>query len=117
MARRLQTLDGVAVTELSGIGRDAANALAEVDVHSVLDLLTYYPRRWIDRTKEAKIADLPVGEQGLVVAEVRAIRTPPSRGRGKARGRGGRPRRHRADDVHVLQPTVAGAPAEERHDS
>ena len=37
------------------------SALEAVDVHTVLDLLTTYPRRYIDRTREARIADLECG--------------------------------------------------------
>ena len=41
------------VEVLSGVGRAKAKALAAVEVESVLDLLTYYPRRYIDRTNQA----------------------------------------------------------------
>src|SRR5690606_37927260 len=47
-----------------------ADALAAVDVHTVLDLLTTYPRRYIDRTREARIADLAEGEEAMVVVRV-----------------------------------------------
>ena len=33
----------------------------------MLDLVTTYPRRWVDRTNEARIADLVPGEEALVL--------------------------------------------------
>ena len=38
----------------------------------MLDLLTTYPRRWVDRTNEARIADLVPGEEALVLVTVRS---------------------------------------------
>ena len=53
-------------------------------IENLADLLTHYPRRWIDRTREAAIADLAEGLDALVVAEVRSVQAPP-RGRGPSR--------------------------------
>jgi ATP-dependent DNA helicase RecG len=83
--RSLQALDEKAVTELEAVTPKVADLLAKVDVHSVLDLLMLYPRRWIDRSREARIADLAPGEEGLVMADVRAVRLVPARGRGRPR--------------------------------
>jgi ATP-dependent DNA helicase RecG len=83
MARTLPELAEIPVTRISGVGEESRAALAEVGVETVYDLLTYYPRRWIDRTREARIVDLPPGEEGLIVAEVRQVRTVPSRQRGR----------------------------------
>ena len=38
----------------------------------MLDLLTTYPRRWVDRTNEARLADLVPGTEALVLVEVRS---------------------------------------------
>ena len=38
----------------------------------MLDLLTHYPRRYIDRTRQATIAELDVGEEGVILAEVQS---------------------------------------------
>ena len=40
---------------------------------NVLDLLQHYPRRWVDRTKRADIAELAVGEEATVFAEVQTF--------------------------------------------
>jgi len=71
VARRLGQLAQTSVRELSGVGEKTATSLAKVDVSSVLDLLTYYPRRYLDRTKEARIQDMTPGEEAMVLVKVR----------------------------------------------
>ena len=61
------------VEVLSGVGRAKAKALASVEVESVLDLLTYYPRRYIDRTNRAAIGDLEDGIEAMVMARVDSV--------------------------------------------
>ena len=61
------------VEVLSGVGRAKAKALASVEVESVLDLLTYYPRRYIDRTNKAAICDLQDGVEAMVMARVESV--------------------------------------------
>jgi ATP-dependent DNA helicase RecG len=58
------------VERLKGIGPKREKAFAELGITTVLDLLTHYPRRYIDRTKEATIAELRPGEEGMVLAMV-----------------------------------------------
>jgi len=58
------------VTELKGVGEATAKSLAKLDVHTVLDVLMYYPRRYIDRSREARIADLEVGEEATILVKV-----------------------------------------------
>jgi ATP-dependent DNA helicase RecG len=62
------------VAELESVGPKLETRLAEMGLHSVLDVLQHYPRRWIDRTKRADIAELKVGEEATIVGEVRTIR-------------------------------------------
>ena len=71
MARGLDQLARIPVSDLRGVGSTKASALAAVDVHTVLDLLTFYPRRYIDRTREARIADLVDGDEAMVLVRVR----------------------------------------------
>ncbi|MGH9184510.1 MAG: ATP-dependent DNA helicase RecG [Acidimicrobiales bacterium] len=81
MTRRLGSLAEIPVTRLSGVGPERAGALARVGVENVLDLLTYYPRRYLDRTREARLADLHVGEEATVLVRVlRAASVRPRRG-------------------------------------
>ncbi|HET8930995.1 MAG TPA: ATP-dependent DNA helicase RecG, partial [Acidimicrobiales bacterium] len=80
--RRLSQLADIAVTELHGIGPKHAAALAEAfDVHTVLDLLTHYPRRYVDRSNQQRIADLQIGESSMVLTTVKKISARRTRGR------------------------------------
>ncbi|MBA3302297.1 MAG: ATP-dependent DNA helicase RecG, partial [Acidimicrobiia bacterium] len=69
--RRLSQLAAIGVTELRGVGPRKADGLAALGITTVLDLLVHYPRRWVDRTNQARIADLAVGEEGMVLGAVR----------------------------------------------
>jgi len=66
-----------------GAGKRREN-FGKFGIENLAELLTHYPRRWIDRTREARIGDLVEGLDALVVAEVRSVSSPP-RGRGPAR--------------------------------
>jgi ATP-dependent DNA helicase RecG len=52
------------VTMLKGVGEKRAKAFEQLGVTTLLDLLHHYPRRYIDRSHEATIKDLAVGEEG-----------------------------------------------------
>ena len=69
----LRQLDERSVAELKGVGPKKVAALASVGVTSVLDLLTTYPRRWVDRTEEARVIDLLPGREALVLVTVRSV--------------------------------------------
>lgn len=58
------------VTALKGVGEKKAKGLAKTEIDNLLDLLTFYPRRYLDRTKEAKIADIGEGEEASVLVTV-----------------------------------------------
>jgi ATP-dependent DNA helicase RecG len=79
VSRSLAELAGIDVSRLHGIGEAKRKALANVGVESVLDLLTYYPRRYLDRTAEARIADLKLGEQATILSQVRRVSSRRSR--------------------------------------
>lgn len=79
MARTLPALRRIPVTELTGIGPRKAEALAEMDVHSVLDLITLYPRRYIDRTNQTTIKQLQVGAEAMVLVTVKRVQARRSR--------------------------------------
>jgi ATP-dependent DNA helicase RecG len=81
MARRLEQLARIPVTELRGVGAKKAAGLAQLDIHTVLDLLQHYPRRWIDRTRECRVEDLRVGEEAMVVVRVEEVRAQRTRNR------------------------------------
>ena len=71
------------VSDVKGVGEVKAKSLNAVGVFSVFDLLTYYPRRYLDRTREARISDLAEGEEAMVVVEVESVSSRPTRNRRK----------------------------------
>ncbi|HEX4901263.1 MAG TPA: ATP-dependent DNA helicase RecG [Acidimicrobiales bacterium] len=83
--RPLRSLTRIDVARLDGVGSTRAEALRSVGIENVFDLLTHYPRRYIDRTKEARIRDLHVGEVASVLARVERISSRPLGGRGRGR--------------------------------
>ncbi|MCU1377968.1 MAG: recG [Acidimicrobiales bacterium] len=73
MGKRLVELAEIEVTRLKGVGEQKAKGLDELGIHTVLDLLMHYPRRYIDRTNEALIRELAVGEEAMVLATVKRV--------------------------------------------
>ncbi len=73
MGRTLASLTEVELSRLNGVGPAKVKALASFGLHTVFDLLTHYPRRYIDRTREARIRDLELGETASVLARVAEI--------------------------------------------
>jgi len=71
--RRLRQLGDVAVSQLRHVGEKRTEALHELGIDSVFDLLTWYPRRYIDRTKRVDLSDLTVGEEAAVFGEIKTI--------------------------------------------
>ena len=71
--RTLTSLKEIDVTKLGGVGPKKAESLAVMDppIETVFDLLTHYPRRYLDRTNQAMIKDLKVGEEAMVLARVK----------------------------------------------
>jgi ATP-dependent DNA helicase RecG len=60
-------------------GKTRAEALEEMGILSLLDLITHYPRRYLDRTSQTPISDLKEGDEATVLATVRRARRLPSR--------------------------------------
>ena len=71
--RRLSSLAAKPVEILNGVGPKKAEALAEIGIETVLDLVTHYPRRYVDRSAQASIRDLRVGEEATIVATVKRV--------------------------------------------
>ena len=69
----LSDLAEIGVERLKGVGPKHVEALEEMGIRTILDLVTFYPRRYIDRTNQAAIADLVEGEQAMVLARVRKV--------------------------------------------
>ncbi len=112
--RTLAQLAEVNVERVRRVGVKRAESLASVGIETVADLLMHYPRRYVDRTRQSEVAELHVGEESVVLAEVTSARF--------RRTRGGRALVEL--DVHdstgalegrFLQPAVAGEAAAGRH--
>jgi ATP-dependent DNA helicase RecG len=69
----LRDLAEIDVGRLRGVGERKREALSAFEIENVLDLVTTYPRRWVDRTNEARIADLVTGDEALVLVTVRSV--------------------------------------------
>ncbi len=79
--RRLSQLAGIPVTTLTGVGPKKAEALASFGVATVADLVMHYPRRYIDRTRQVRIAELALGEEAMVLGKVRRLQARRTRNR------------------------------------
>ena len=66
---------------IKGVGERKIKALEEFGITSVYDLLTLYPRRWVDRTNEARVRDLQPAEEALVLVSVRSVEKRTTRNR------------------------------------
>lgn len=85
------TAEPLTHADLAGFGLERIGALAahpkkiaglhELGIHNVLDLLTTYPRRHIDRSRQERIRDLLPDDQAMVVATVSSITTRRTAGR------------------------------------
>ncbi len=73
--RTLHQLSGIDVNELKGVGQKKRDALAALEIETVLDLLTHYPRRYIDRTEQKSIRDLKIDEEAMVLAIVKRVQS------------------------------------------
>jgi len=69
----LRDLDLIPVEKLRGVGPKKQQSLGKVGITNLFDLVTTYPRRWIDRSNEARIADLVPGEEALVLVTIRSV--------------------------------------------
>jgi len=72
-ALTLRELSAIGVDRLKGVGEKKLAALKEMGVETVLDLVTTYPRRWVDRTDECRVSDLRAGQEALVLVTVRSV--------------------------------------------
>jgi len=60
---------------LESVSERKAGRLADFGVETVLDLVTTYPRRYIDRTRQADVSGLQVGDEAAVLASVQSARS------------------------------------------
>ncbi len=58
---------------LKGIGPRRSTALAEIGIHSVEDLLEFFPRKYLDRTSVQPISGLAVDTESTVIGKVETL--------------------------------------------
>ncbi len=71
----LQRLAQIPVHEIKRIGEKRAESLATLGIRNVLDLVTHYPRRYIDRSRQADVVGMTLGEESLVLARVESVKS------------------------------------------
>ncbi len=76
MSRTLSQLASIKVDALSGLTLSKTKSLNELGIESVLDLLTFYPRRYIDRSRQILLRDAKLGQDILVVGDIVKISDP-----------------------------------------
>ncbi len=79
--RTLRSIADIPLTRLRGVGPAMLNRLDQVGIANILDLVTYYPRRWVDRSEQQPIAGTQEGDEVTVVGDVTAIRATRTRQR------------------------------------
>jgi ATP-dependent DNA helicase RecG len=77
--RRLRQLAKIELTRLTRIGPKRVAGLAEMGIETVLDLITHYPRRYLDRTAQQPIRQLTPGEEALVLGSIKRVESRKSR--------------------------------------
>jgi ATP-dependent DNA helicase RecG len=77
--RRFRQLAAIPVSRIEGIGPKKLAGLQDMGITSVLDLLTHYPRRYLDRSGQVPIRNLELGKEALVLAVVRKAESRPTR--------------------------------------
>ncbi|HEX6300800.1 MAG TPA: ATP-dependent DNA helicase RecG [Acidimicrobiia bacterium] len=67
---RLATVD---VGQVKGLGGKRSQSLADAGISTVAELLHHVPRRYIDRTRKAPIAQVPIGSEVTIIGRVRSV--------------------------------------------
>ncbi len=73
--RSLAYLTTVSIDAVKGLAGARGRAMKNGGVGTVTDLLLHTPRRYIDRSMQAAIAEVPIGREVTVVGTVGAVRT------------------------------------------
>ncbi|MCB2223292.1 MAG: ATP-dependent DNA helicase RecG [Actinobacteria bacterium] len=73
--RSLAYLAGVEIERVQGLSGKRGADLRKAGIRSVADLLLHVPRRYIDRSLQAPLAELPVGEEVTAIGTVKKVST------------------------------------------
>ncbi len=69
----LPELAGMGVELLKGVGPKKLQGLHSLGIEDLHGLLTYYPRRYVDRSREARVVDLVPGDEAMVIGTVSSV--------------------------------------------
>ena len=69
----------VPVNTTRGVGAKREDLLREMGISTLADLLLYLPYRYVDRSRQSRIADLGTGGEVTAVATVRGVNVVPGR--------------------------------------
>jgi ATP-dependent DNA helicase RecG len=69
----LSRLASIPVSEIKSLGPKRAALLAKAGIDTVADLLHHVPRTYLDRSDKPPLADVPVGTEVTIIAEVKRI--------------------------------------------
>ena len=61
------------VTRVSGVSPTRATALAKLGVHTVRDLVTHFPRRYVDLSHRAQVAGARIGDSCTIQGQVHKV--------------------------------------------
>ncbi len=61
------------VTRVSGVSPTRASALSRLGVHSVRDLLTHYPRRYVDLSERCQVSSARIGNSCTIQGQVHKV--------------------------------------------
>jgi len=78
----LEDLAAVDLAEVEGLAPKVVRGLGELEVATVYDLITYYPRRYVDRTRHVMVADAVPGEEVVLIGRIASVRVVPTKARG-----------------------------------
>ena len=67
---RLATVD---IAEVKGLGGKRSQSLSDAGIRTVADLLHHAPRRYIDRTRQSPIAQVPIGPEVTIIGRVKSV--------------------------------------------
>jgi ATP-dependent DNA helicase RecG len=77
LASSIEAIDTRVASRRTGVqtkGPPAADVLRGIQIETVEDLVHHYPRRYIDRSKVARIRELRIGQFATVIARVRSVK-------------------------------------------